>query len=276
MYHYQHHIGDFNNATRHLSRLERSLYRDLLELYYDTECQLPNDLPWICRKIIANDCSTDVERMLNEFFTKTPNGWYHDRCELEIEKFRASNSQKSIAGRASAAKREAKKQQALNGNPTPVETPLNGTPTNHKPITNNHKPYIKPTSAHADSIEFDRFWIAYPRKTAKSAAIKAWSKLKPDGDLVEKIIGHCMVAFSATDQQFIPHPATYLNGRRWEDEHPESNIGFIKMHTDRSWRDGIDGHAANGKAETERDQSVVATVVAGEPKNAVNAKQGAL
>ena len=26
---YQHHIGDFNNATRHLTRLERSIYRDL-------------------------------------------------------------------------------------------------------------------------------------------------------------------------------------------------------------------------------------------------------
>ena len=37
MHYYSHNIGDFNNSTRHLTRVERSLYRDLIELYYDTE-----------------------------------------------------------------------------------------------------------------------------------------------------------------------------------------------------------------------------------------------
>ena len=37
MNYYQHHIGDFNNATRHLSLVERAIYRDLLDMYYDTE-----------------------------------------------------------------------------------------------------------------------------------------------------------------------------------------------------------------------------------------------
>ncbi|WP_139121453.1 YdaU family protein, partial [Acinetobacter baumannii] len=37
MNYYQHHIGDFNNATRHLSLIERAIYRDLLDMYYDTE-----------------------------------------------------------------------------------------------------------------------------------------------------------------------------------------------------------------------------------------------
>ena len=126
---YQHHIGDFNNATRHLNRLERSLYRDLIELYYDTEQQLPDDLQWICRRIVANECSTDVEQLLNEFFTKTPKGWYHDRCEHEIEKYHSLTSQKAIAGKASAAKREEKRQQALNGCSTTV--------TNQEPRTKN-------------------------------------------------------------------------------------------------------------------------------------------
>jgi uncharacterized protein YdaU (DUF1376 family) len=146
MKYYSHHIGDFDKATRHLTRLERSIYRDLIELYYDTEQQLPLDINWICRRIIArsNEEVTAVEQALNEFFTKTPNGWYHDRCEEELEAFRSSTSQKSIAGKASAAKRAIKRQQALNGISTDVEQTLNerGTASqltnNHKPLTINH------------------------------------------------------------------------------------------------------------------------------------------
>lgn len=142
---YQHHIGDFNHATRHLTRIERSIYRDLIELYYDTEQQLPDDLSWICRKIVANECSTDVERLLNEFFTKTPDGWYHERCEHEIERYRSVNSQKALAGKASAAKRAEKLQQALNGRSATVH--------NQEPITNNQEPVKKkPLSAGADRM----------------------------------------------------------------------------------------------------------------------------
>lgn len=147
MKHYPHHISDFNNATRHLSRVERSLYRDLVELYYETEKPLPLDIQAICRRILATEFSTDVERLLNEFFVQTPLGWYHERCEEEISKYQANNSQRAQAGKASAAKRLLKKQQALNGDSTSVEIPLNDAPTErqnqstNQPI--NHKPKEK-------------------------------------------------------------------------------------------------------------------------------------
>lgn len=70
---------------------------------------------------------------------------------------------------------------------------------------------------------FDAFWAVYPRKTAKAAASKAWEKLSPDDDLV-KIIVCAVEAQTASEQwrrengRFIPYPATWLNGRRWEDE----------------------------------------------------------
>lgn len=125
MKHYPHHISDFNNATRHLTRVERSLYRDLIELYYETEKPLLLDVSALCRRIVANECLTDVERLLNEFFTETPIGWYHARCEEEISKYQANNSQRAQAGKASAAKKALKKQQALNGKSTTVEAPFN-------------------------------------------------------------------------------------------------------------------------------------------------------
>jgi uncharacterized protein YdaU (DUF1376 family) len=145
MFSYQHHIGDFNKATRHLTRVERSIYRDMLDLYYETEKPLPDDIKAICRLVIAreNEESTAVEQVLNEFFHKNCDGWAHVRCELEIEKYRNNSNQKSEAGKASAAARAAKRQQIINGRSTnagtAVERDANVDSTNRKPqpITNN-------------------------------------------------------------------------------------------------------------------------------------------
>jgi uncharacterized protein YdaU (DUF1376 family) len=183
MIYYPHHIGDFNNATRHLNRLERGIYRDLIDLYYETEKPLTSDLATLCRRILANEFSTDVERLLNEFFIETSEGWYHDRCDHEIGLYRANNSQKAMAGKASAAAREAKRQRALNGLSTEingcstdVETPLNGTPTNQEPITNNQEPR-KSKAIRASAIPkpdgiSESLWADFERlRKAKRAAI---------------------------------------------------------------------------------------------------------
>lgn len=126
MKHYPHHIGDFDKATRHLTRIERSVYRDLIDLYYDTEQRLTLDVQALCRRIVArsNEESTAVQQVLNEFFTETPTGWYHDRCEHEISAYHANTSQKAMAGKASAEAKRLKKLQALNGASTHVEQPL--------------------------------------------------------------------------------------------------------------------------------------------------------
>lgn len=146
MNYYSHHIGDFDRATRHLTRIERSVYLDLMFTYYDTEQPLTADIAALCRKIVARgeEEKAAVLAVLDEFFTSTPAGWYHDRCEEELDSYRKSNTQKSAAGKASAAARAERRQQAINGNstsvPTSVERASNGTPTNQEPITNNQEP----------------------------------------------------------------------------------------------------------------------------------------
>jgi len=139
MKHYPHHIRDFDSATRHLNRIERSIYRDMIELYYDTEKQLPLDLAWICRRVLAhsNEESTAVEQALNEFFTKTPTGWYHERCEEELEAYRNNTSQRAMAGKASAEAKRLKKLQALNGDSTDVDLPLPTVATNGNGVSTN-------------------------------------------------------------------------------------------------------------------------------------------
>ena len=70
---------------------------------------------------------------------------------------------------------------------------------------------------------FAEFWSAYPLKKAKATAEKAWQKLKPSADLqatiLSAIAAHKLSADWQRDGgQYIPHPTTWLNQRRWEDE----------------------------------------------------------
>lgn len=70
---------------------------------------------------------------------------------------------------------------------------------------------------------FAKFWTAYPRKTAKANAEKAFAKISPSAELFAAMIA-AINRQKLSDQwhrdggAFIPHPATWLNGRRWEDE----------------------------------------------------------
>ena len=77
-------------------------------------------------------------------------------------------------------------------------------------------------SAESVPIGFDDFWSVYPRKVSKQAAIKAWKAAKIGTGLVDTIIEdvkrRCNTEWKDAEIQFIPHPTTYLNQRRWEDE----------------------------------------------------------
>lgn len=90
-------------------------------------------------------------------------------------------------------------------------------PTNSQPVDKKNK------NVERNNIAFSTFWKAYPRKAAKAAATKAWAKIKLDDALYNKIMnGLCAAKQSSgwlkDNGQFIPYPATWLNGRRWEDE----------------------------------------------------------
>ena len=83
--------------------------------------------------------------------------------------------------------------------------------------------------------EFDNFWNLYPRKKSKADAEKAWKKLNPDEELKERILSDVRRKLTSSDWnesngQFVPYPATYLNGRRWEDEEPKKQHGY-QEHT---------------------------------------------
>ena len=98
----------------------------------------------------------------------------------------------------------------------------------HANLPTENDPPISPTGGDARDPNFDRFWARYPRKVAKVAALKAWRKINPDHDTTAAILVgvecHCESDQWLRDGgQYIPHPATYLSQRRWEDEAPAAS-----------------------------------------------------
>ena len=119
--------------------------------------------------------------------------------------------------------------------PPCTEKPYTVKPSTVKPLTENqpqvkkhlskdssNDPPIAPQGAGCVDL-FERFWAAYPRKQYKDRARRAWAKLSPDMDLCRKM-SEALNTQKQSDQwmrddgRYIPHPATWLNGRCWEDD----------------------------------------------------------
>ena len=67
---------------------------------------------------------------------------------------------------------------------------------------------------------FDRFWEAYPRKVGKVKAQAAFQKVTVPVEVLLSAIKEQKKSpqWQKDSGQFIPHPATWLNGKRWEDQ----------------------------------------------------------
>lgn len=81
---------------------------------------------------------------------------------------------------------------------------------------------IKLSQQAKPSSPFDTFWEAYPRKIGKGAARIAFNKMKhiaSVSDIIQGAIAYAaFVEETGVERQYIPHPSTWLNGERWEDD----------------------------------------------------------
>lgn len=87
------------------------------------------------------------------------------------------------------------------------------------------KPICSPSASGSAGDEFSVFWNLYPRKVAKAEAEKAWKRLNPSKPLLADLLEglerqKALPDWTRDGGKFIPYPATWLNGRRWEDEAP--------------------------------------------------------
>lgn len=92
-------------------------------------------------------------------------------------------------------------------------------------LTTQEKKTIKKTINIYAQIEenFTQFYAAYPKKKDKANALKAFKKLNPNKQLFDIMMSAIEKQKQSDDWKrengkFIPYPATWINGKRWEDD----------------------------------------------------------
>ena len=88
-----------------------------------------------------------------------------------------------------------------------------------------------PTKINKHSNEFfDQFWAKYPRKEGKKAAYKVWLRINPTLEETKKMLSTLdwQLDWLWEDHKYIPHPTTYLNGERYNDEPPPNVQAQLK------------------------------------------------
>lgn len=144
VHHYQHHIGDYEAATAHLTWDEDMAYIRLMRVYYRDEKPLPKNPEIVCKIVRAKKKSemVAVRNVLEQFFTLMDDGWHNKRCDKEIERYR----EKSDKARKAANAKHSHSGRTADAVPT----------VNRKPLTVNHHPQTpsNPTATKAGVDDF--------------------------------------------------------------------------------------------------------------------------
>lgn len=74
---------------------------------------------------------------------------------------------------------------------------------------------------------WDMFWEMYPKRCARKDAEKAWARMSTSDReaALEALVAWRRVWVARGEMQYVPYPATWLNGERWTDELPTVNTG---------------------------------------------------
>jgi len=96
-------------------------------------------------------------------------------------------------------------------------TPYRTVPSHADPVPKKRSP----RASHAEpSQAFAEFWLAYPKKTGKGQAMKAW----PGDDFLPAILAALTWQVPTWDPKYTKNPATWLNARCWEDEKQQPSL----------------------------------------------------
>ena len=117
MNYYEHHIGDFDADTAHLSWLEDMAYTRLMRLYYRKEKPIPCDVSAACRLVRATSKEQiqAVESVLREFFCLLDDGWHQKRCDADVARFQAKAERNREVGKLGGRPRKVETQKEPSG-----------------------------------------------------------------------------------------------------------------------------------------------------------------
>lgn len=196
--------GDFYQDTMCLTLEEQGAYIKLLSYAWNNDGLVPLDSKKRCQILgVHHHKAHLLWGVIEEYFEKLPEGYRNPRLYKELSKVLdiSEKRRKAVSSRYST------------NAPTIVGTNVDTTTT-----TVRKKKNIDRSNGHDPG--FDRFWNVYPRKVARPAARKAWSKLTL-ADREQATQGVRSFTFPE-EEKFIPHPATWLNNQRWLDNNQKT------------------------------------------------------
>jgi uncharacterized protein YdaU (DUF1376 family) len=212
--------GDYLRDTMHLSALEHGCYLLLIMAAWTNGgsfCE--DDIPGIIK--MSDKKSQKTIQKLRKFFTEKNGLWTHKRVVEELTIAHERYLNKVNAGRKGAAKRWSK----------PMADPLAEGMGNQCQPESESEPEPEEEESKSKTLVrlFPEFWNSYPIKKAKAPALKSYERAIKSG------ISH-ITLMAGVDRAirmdpkwaegYIPHAATWLNQKRWEDEFETAGIGI--------------------------------------------------
>ncbi len=163
MNYYEHHIGDYDADTAHLSWVEDMAYTRLIRLYYRKELPVPSDVGEACRLVraVTREQKQAVESVLKEFFRLASDGWHQKRCDADVERYQKKAERNREVGK-------------LGGRPRKVETQVE--PTNNPGglfLEPKQNPHQTPDTRHQEEKE-PRKRVPAPERPA-DVSDQVWS-----------------------------------------------------------------------------------------------------
>lgn len=151
MNYYSHNIGDYAQATMHLSLVEDAIYSRLLRRYYAEEQPIKDDLQQVCRWVGARseEERAAVPMILQEFFELVDGAWRNKRADSEIAAYQQKAKTNRDNGKAGGRpkKKPNETQSVSDGLPEETQTDAKANPDggqkepsrnpNQEPITKN-------------------------------------------------------------------------------------------------------------------------------------------
>lgn len=168
MNYFEFHIGDYAEATAHLSFVEDAAYCRLIRKVYATEGALPADIKAVQRLVGARtkEEREAVETVLNEFFTLMDDGWHQVRCDAEITRYQDKQDKARRSANARWKQSDTHSEGNANASPDAMRTHSEGnalqTPDTRHHITTSSSdvvggaaPSAAPTTPPASPPDFD-------------------------------------------------------------------------------------------------------------------------
>ena len=209
MHYYPKNIGDYRRDTMHLSLLEHGVYMTLIDHYILNEEPFSDnieDILWLVGARTEEEKNA-VSLILNKFFKKKDDGYYHKRCDEEIQRYKKN----------AEVARENGKKGGRPRNPEVTQSKPNPKLTNNQKLeTNNHEPL------------FVEFWKLYPHRNGvgatKPQSLEWWNTKSLDTltmvlDGTKKFKAY--IERCHKDNVFnggIPDPIRYLKNKRYKDD----------------------------------------------------------